>query len=435
MHAGDSSKLVAVKHKSYTNGRAAQVPAALAAAMQVEAVEQHIGGKHYEVFIEELLERMGITDFSNLHGAADAGPKVPMIPLSEVALLTHHQDDTRVFILASAPVGLPRGCLPEAVALTEKFGGVVTAGYARDILNSRLGDDWRPAWEGKTHQAIEMSLKTALAVTLVAIKGGPACDWERSRLRDELCKNYRGCSVKEVETIAEFEQWLVATYGDRRRSRYLTPRPRLDECGGTLGRTGSRTQLEAELEASTAALKEKAAEADRLEAERSSLAAQLKRQREKLSLLAKEGKQVDASGAGGAGGGGDGAQAQLQMSAESAAEEKVAAGAAREKALLRKLAEQDAALASMSAAAAIAVCAGLVSGSDMADPAARTAEEAGRLMPSGERAELEREIQELLADDPSLSLDDLLVDMSDEELRRKITELHIAMNDAVPDVC
>eukprot|EP01050_Picozoa_sp_SAG11_P004315 SAG11_NODE_273_length_11315_cov_38.599412_4_plen_137_part_00 len=107
----------------------------------------------------------------------------------------------------------------------------MTAGYARDILNRRLGEGWRPAWEGKTHQAIEMllSLKAAV-VMLVAIKGGPACDWERSRLRDEFCRNYRGCVLVEVGTLAEFEQWLVATYGDRRRSQYLTPRPRLAAC-------------------------------------------------------------------------------------------------------------------------------------------------------------------------------------------------------------
>ena len=62
---------------------------------------------------------------------------------------------------------------------------------------------------------------------------------------------------------------------------------------------------------------------------------------------------------------------------------------------------------------------------------ATTAEQRGRLMPSGERAELERAIRQLLAENPStLSLGGkVLVDMTAEELRSKLTELRVAVDD------
>jgi hypothetical protein len=304
VHAADPSRLVPVKHKSFSDDRAAQVPQSLAVAMQVEAVQHHIGGKHFVTFVEELLERMGVTDFSKLHGAAEAGgggSRVPMIPLDEVALLTS------------------------------------------EVLDG-------------------------------------AAD------------------------------------------------------GAALGRTDSRARLQAEneaLKAETAALKAKAGKAE-------SLAAQLKKQRErnvKLSLLTKDIKQ-DEGAPGGGGGDGDGPQAQLQMSAASTAEEALAAGAAREKLLEHKLAERDAALASMAPIAAAAVSAGLISDTIINGRSApRTAEQASLLMPSGERAELEREIKELLADNPSLSMGaSALNKMTDAELRHTITELHATL-DAATDIC
>eukprot|EP01050_Picozoa_sp_SAG11_P007513 SAG11_NODE_629_length_8073_cov_6.782042_3_plen_911_part_00 len=294
VHATDLSRLVPVKHKSFSDDRAAQVPQSLAVAMQLEAVEHHVGGKHFVAFIEELLERMGIKDFSKLHGVAEAGgtgSRVPMIPLDEVALLTS------------------------------------------EVLDGAAGG----------------------------------------------------------------------------------------------GSTDSRARLEAEnqaLKAQTAALMAKAAEAKSLEA-------QLKKNREKLALLAKNSKlDEEASETGGGGGGG---QAQLQMSAASSAEERLAASAAKVKELERKIAEQDVALASMAPSAAAAVSAGLASPNEDG-PTERTAEQAGQLMPSGERLELEREIKELLAEHPSRTLSlggKVLVEMTDEELRGELTILHAALEATV----
>eukprot|EP01050_Picozoa_sp_SAG11_P014674 SAG11_NODE_1833_length_4189_cov_20.714914_2_plen_904_part_00 len=297
VHATDLSRLVPVKHKSFSDDRAAQVPQSLAVAMQLEAVEHHIGGKHFVAFIEELLERMGIKDFSKLHGVAEgggAGSRVPMIPLDQVALLTS------------------------------------------EVLDGAAG-------------------------------GG--------------CAN-------------------------------------------------SRARLEAEnqaLKAQTAALMARAAEATSLEA-------QLKYNLEKLALLTKDSKSDEkASGMDVGGGGG---QTQLQMSAASSAEERLAASAAKNKELERKIAEQDVALAFMAPKAAAAVSAGLASPNEDG-PIARTAEQAGRLMPSGERLELEREIKELLAEHPSLKLSlggKVLVEMTDEDLRGELTILHEAL-EATVDIC
>ena len=88
----------------------------------------------------------------------------------------------------------------------------------------------------------------------------------------------------------------------------------------------------------------------------------------------------------------------------------------------------------MAPIAAAAVSAGLANPNEDG-PTLRTAEEAGRLMPSGERLELEREIKEPLLEHPSLTLSaggKVLVEMTDEELRgRRLTALHGALEATV----
>ena len=115
------------------------------------------------------------------------------------------------FILASAPVS----GLEKAVALVEEYHGEHTAGSASDTLNSRV-DDWRAAWQGKTHQAIRMlggGAAGTTAVTLVAIKGGPACDWENTQLRSVFCREHPNCTLKQIGDLDDFEAWLIRTYG------------------------------------------------------------------------------------------------------------------------------------------------------------------------------------------------------------------------------
>ena len=98
------------------------------------------------------------------------------------------------FILASAPVE----CLDDAIPLTLRYGGEYTAGDAQDQLNARvIGADeaWKTAWKGLMHQAIRMLSRGGAPVTLVAIAGGPACDWERGELRNVFCVEYPSCSA------------------------------------------------------------------------------------------------------------------------------------------------------------------------------------------------------------------------------------------------
>ena len=51
------------------------------------------------------------------------------------------------------------------------------------------------------------------AVTLVAIKGGPACDWENTQLRSVFCREHPNCTLKQIGDLDDFEAWLTRTYG------------------------------------------------------------------------------------------------------------------------------------------------------------------------------------------------------------------------------
>ena len=179
----------------------------------------------------------------------------------------------------------------------------------------------------------------------------------------------------------------------------------------------SKDQLKAELEAAKA----EAAKVPSLEA-------QLQKTRSRLSERSSQSvaSRLDSEHDSGE---------QAQVSSADSVEATKAAADAREKELLSKLAERDAALSSMAPAADAAVSAGLISAAEAdhlqgGGGGARAAEQAERLMPSGERAELERELKEMLDADTSLGVypitgDSLVMsEMSVEKLRAKITELH-----------
>eukprot|EP01050_Picozoa_sp_SAG11_P014944 SAG11_NODE_1890_length_4110_cov_3.484418_2_plen_1196_part_00 len=136
--------------------------------------------------------------------------RLPAKPLTTAAVGTAPAI-RRSFILASAPVE----SLEKGFALAAQFGGEYTAGSAQDKLNSRV-TDWRAAWEGKTHQAIHMlggGAGGTTPVALVAIKGGPACDWENQQLRSVFCREHPNCTLKQIGDLDDFEAWLSRTYG------------------------------------------------------------------------------------------------------------------------------------------------------------------------------------------------------------------------------
>jgi len=303
VHADDLSKLVPIHHKSFSDELSAQVPPDLAVAMEQTAVDHHVGGKHFELFIQELLERMKI---------------------DVQALLT----------------------VAEAQA----------SGIPRDLIST---DDL----------AASMSLTP------------------------DMIERVMSSSTSEH---SQMRTGSTGSTGD-------------DAFGRTISL--SKTELAAEV----ARLKTEAAKV-------ASLEAQLQKTREHNHSLQTEPSSTDSDQGGGEG------QAQLLMSAENTSEANIAADFAIENAELRsQLAEHEASLALLAPAAAAALSAGLVSASDLAGGGGGTrgAEQGGRLMPSGERAELERELKELLAADASLSLGGrVMSEMSLEQLRDKVTELH-----------
>ena len=105
------------------------------------------------------------------------------------------------------PFGKPKSCSAFAIFLAScpvvsiesgiltslKFGGEYSAGDAYDKLNYDVLDPaneaWKTAWKGKTSQAYRMMKRIHRneKIVVVAIKGGPACDWERDELQKNFC--------------------------------------------------------------------------------------------------------------------------------------------------------------------------------------------------------------------------------------------------------
>ena len=86
------------------------------------------------------------------------------------------------FMLASCPVDK----LTEAIILVNAKGGLYAAGDATDTLNKELSksESWKAAWKGKTKMAIDVlkKLYPRQKITVIAVAGGPACDWELGEL-------------------------------------------------------------------------------------------------------------------------------------------------------------------------------------------------------------------------------------------------------------
>ena len=132
-----------------------------------------------------------------------------------VARATATRAPKQPFLLASAPVDSLDACIRLCLAA----GGEYTAGDAQDKLNSSvIGADeaWKTAWKGKTHQAIKMlerNFPAGQAIIALAIAGGPACDWERSELRNTFCPHYPTLKLKQLGDTEDLEAWLARNYG------------------------------------------------------------------------------------------------------------------------------------------------------------------------------------------------------------------------------
>ena len=45
-------------------------------------------------------------------------------------------------------------------------------------------------------------------ITVLAIAGGDACDWERKELRNTFCKNHPELKLKQLGDFEDLESWL-----------------------------------------------------------------------------------------------------------------------------------------------------------------------------------------------------------------------------------
>lgn len=125
------------------------------------------------------------------------------------------EDGPLPFFLASCPDNI----LPEAVAVTKKYGGFAAAGTeSKDGgITDKPGADveklecWRSGWRGKVDMCLHMlrQLMPEKLIVAVAVAGGPACDWERAELRNRFCALYEDLRLKQVGDVEDLEAWLL----------------------------------------------------------------------------------------------------------------------------------------------------------------------------------------------------------------------------------
>ena len=104
--------------------------------------------------------------------------------------------------------------IKRGIELTQGSGGTYAAGNIDDKLNALIlgqAGGWKEAWLGKVSQAFQEVAKKhkGKAIQVIAIKGGPACDWEREQLNG-VVKTALGeqFNVVELDTYDEYEDWL-----------------------------------------------------------------------------------------------------------------------------------------------------------------------------------------------------------------------------------
>jgi hypothetical protein len=146
-----------------------------------------------------------------------------------------HSRTKRPFFLASAPVNE----LNNAIKMVVAAGGSYSAGDANDMLNKGLKkshEQWRTAWKGKTKQAFDM-LKTDFEgqpITVLAIAGGPNCDWERGELHsaiNEAAETWLGnCSclkLRQLGNCRDLERWINEDLPSSSPARLSSSSPQL----------------------------------------------------------------------------------------------------------------------------------------------------------------------------------------------------------------
>ena len=71
-------------------------------------------------------------------------------------------------------------------------------------------ESWKVGWKGKTEATINIlkTLNPGKEITVLAIAGGDACDWERKELRVTFCKNHPELKLKQLGDVDDLRRWL-----------------------------------------------------------------------------------------------------------------------------------------------------------------------------------------------------------------------------------
>lgn len=126
-------------------------------------------------------------------------------------------DEPLPFFLASCP----DRDLPVATDLVKKYGGFYAAGDKDDVFNKDVlvgpdadkekAESWKVGWKGKVEMCFNMLKQLnpeKEAVFAIAVAGGPACDWERTELRNRFCKVHTDMRLKVCGDIDDLRAWI-----------------------------------------------------------------------------------------------------------------------------------------------------------------------------------------------------------------------------------
>ena len=115
---------------------------------------------------------------------------------------------SRPFVLASAPVN----ALERAIQIVREYKGHYCAGDKDDIFNSMTlnsQESWKVGWKGKVESALNIvkTMHPSEKVWVIAIAGGPACDWERGELRNTFMPKHPTAELKVLGDFDDFKEW------------------------------------------------------------------------------------------------------------------------------------------------------------------------------------------------------------------------------------
>ena len=207
----------ALKWKTYTGTWQSFLDAdqsrALKRAIQQYGLEHHwftqadikVGDTKVRTWIKKLEDNLASSDGP---GRLDAfytriGQGLPGLPQKDVVCEIQRQFGK------GKHIGIKRG-----IDLTQGSGGTYAAGNIDDKLNALiLGQQggWKEAWLGKVSQAFQEVAERHKGkdVWVIAVKGGPACDWEREQLNGVVKKALgEHFTVVELATYDEYDTWL-----------------------------------------------------------------------------------------------------------------------------------------------------------------------------------------------------------------------------------